>query len=161
MSARIGYSVLSTISLKLGFCFALHHVLNRDALVWVVFLRLRHSGIVSVQNIEVDGMRWKSLTVREATAYDAIARNFHHTTLLSKWLEHLHGLVHVKVPKAGSARNYLRAATRTFKSWHRLGLPLESRLFVKHWAHHLLISISFGPTCLHEADLLWTRNCWV
>ena len=57
MSARIGYCVLSTVSLKLGFCFTLHHVLNRDTLVWVVFLRLRHSGIVSVQNIVVDGMR--------------------------------------------------------------------------------------------------------
>ena len=56
VSARIGNSVLSTSAFKLGFCFALHHVLNRDTLVRVIFLRLRHSGIFSVQNIVVNGM---------------------------------------------------------------------------------------------------------
>ena len=161
MSARIGYSVLSTISLKLGFCFTLHHVLNRDTLVRVIFLRLRHSGIFSVQNIVVNGMGWESLIVREAIAYDAIARNFHHAAVLSKWLEHLHGLIQTKISNAWSPRNHVWAAPRTFKPWQRLGLPLESRFFVKDWTHHLLISISFGPTCLHQANLLGTRNCWV
>ena len=58
VGARIWHSVLCTSTFKLGLCVALHHVLNRDALVRVlVFLRLRHAGFVSVQNAVVDGVR--------------------------------------------------------------------------------------------------------
>ena len=57
VSTRIGHCVLRTTAFKLGFRFALHHVLHRDTLVRIILLRLRHAGIVSVQDTIVDCIR--------------------------------------------------------------------------------------------------------
>ena len=158
MSPRVRYCILNTWALKLSFGFALHHVLNRDALVRVILLRLRHARFVPVQDTVVDGMRWISFVSRKAATYDAIARNSHHATLICMWLERFHGLIQIESAKTRPTRNHLRATASVIEPRQWLCLSFEAGSF-EHWAHHLLISLN--PAVLHQANLLRTRNCWV